>query len=46
LARFKVSYCPDGMSRMIKRLGFSRQKARLHHPNKDEAAQAAFKGAP
>ena len=28
----------------IKRLGFSRQKARPHHPEKDEAAQEAFKG--
>jgi hypothetical protein len=27
----------------IKRLGFSRQKARPHHPAKDEAAQEAFK---
>lgn len=44
-ARFDVSYCPDGMSKMIKRLGLSRQKARPHHPEKDEAAQAAFKGA-
>jgi transposase len=44
-ARFAVDYCPDGMSRMIKRLGMSRQKARPHHPDKDEAAQAAFKGA-
>jgi transposase len=44
--RFKVSYHPNGMSQVIKRLGFSRQKARPHHPEKDEAAQAAFKGAP
>ena len=44
-ARFEVSYCTDGMSQLIKRLGFSRQKSRPHHPDKDEAAQAAFKGA-
>jgi len=43
--RFGVSYGPRGMSLVIKRLGFSRQKARPHHPDKDEAAQAAFKGA-
>ena len=45
LERFKVSYHPNGMSQVIKRLGFSRQKARPYHPEKDEAAQAAFKGA-
>jgi transposase len=42
--RFNQTYTDRGMSRLIKRLGFSRQKARPHHPNKDEAAQAAFKG--
>ncbi len=42
--RWKVSYHPWSMSRVLKRLGFSRQKARPHHPKKDEAAQAAFKG--
>ena len=44
--RFDVDYGPTGMSNVVKRLGFSRQKARPHHPKKDEAAQAAFKGAP
>lgn len=44
--RWNVSYHPWSMSRVLKRLGFSRQKARPHHPKKDEAAQAAFKGAP
>jgi transposase len=44
--RFKVCYGARGMSKVIKRLGFSRQKARPHHPEKDDAAQAAFKGAP
>ena len=43
--RFDAAYHPTGMSKVIKRLGFSRQKARPHHPEKDEAAQAAFKGA-
>ena len=44
-ARFGHSYGSRGMSAVIKRLGFSHQKARPHHPDKDEAAQAAFKGA-
>lgn len=44
--RWQVTYHPWSMSRVLKRLGFSRQKARPHHPKKDEAAQAAFKGAP
>jgi transposase len=42
--RYGVTYSPRGMSKLIKRLGFSRQKARPHHPQKDEAAEAAFKG--
>ena len=44
--RWQVSYHPWSMARVVKRLGFSRQKARPHHPKKDTAAQAAFKGAP
>lgn len=44
-ARFGVAYSTRGMSAVIKRLGFSRQKARPHHPDKDNAAQAAFRGA-
>jgi transposase len=44
-ARFDVAYHPASMSRVVRRLGFTRQKARPHHPEKDEAAQAAFKGA-
>jgi transposase len=43
--RFGVDHHPASMSRVVRRLGFSRQKARPHHPGKDEAAQAAFKGA-
>ena len=42
-SRWKVTYHPWSMSVAIKRLGFSRQKARPHHPEKDEAAQEAFK---
>lgn len=42
--RFGVDYGPTGVSAILHRLGFSRQKARPHHPKKDEAAQAAFKG--
>ncbi len=43
--QFERTYTDRGMSKVIKRLGFSRQKARPHHPAKDEAAQSAFKGA-
>jgi transposase len=42
--RWQVRYRPWSMSVAIQRLGFSRQKARPHHPAKDEAAQEAFKG--
>jgi transposase len=31
------------MGRILRELGLSRQKARLSHPQKDSAAQAAFK---
>jgi transposase len=43
-SRWQVKYHPWSMSVAIKRLGFSRQKARPHHPETDEAAQEAFKG--
>jgi putative transposase len=43
-SRWRIKYRPWSMSVAIKRLGFSRQKARPHHPEKDEAAQEAFKG--
>jgi transposase len=43
-SRWQVKYHPWSMSVAIKRLGFSRQKARPRHPEKDEAAQEAFKG--
>ena len=45
VSRFDVGYHPASMSRVVRRLGFSKQKARPHHPDKDEAAQAAFRGA-
>lgn len=41
--RWQVSYHPASMGRVLRRLGFSRQKARPSHPKKDEAAQEAFK---
>ena len=44
--QFKASYHPWSVSRVIKRLGFSRQKARPYHPKKDEASQEAFKKMP
>ena len=37
------TYHPSSMSRVLRRLGFSRQKARPFHPKKDPEAQAAFK---
>jgi len=40
---WQVSYHPASMSRVVRRLGFSRQKARPGHPKTDEAAQEAFK---
>ena len=46
LARWNVSYHPSSMSRVVRRLNFSRQKARPSHPKKDPAAQAAFKKSP
>jgi transposase len=41
--RWSVSYHPSSMSRVVRRLNFSRQKARPSHPNKDPAAAEAFK---
>lgn len=45
-ARFGKTFHPSSMSRVLKRLGLSRQKARPSHPKKDAAAQAAFKKSP
>ena len=44
--RFGKSFHPSSMSRVLKRLGLSRQKTRPSHPLKDPAAQAAFKKSP
>jgi transposase len=45
-ARFGKSFHPASMGRLLKRLGFSRQKARPSHPQKDPAAAEAFKKSP
>jgi len=37
------TYHPSSMTRVLRRLGFSRQKARPHHPKRNAEAQAAFK---
>ena len=42
-ARWNVNYHPSSLSRVVRRLGFSRQKARPSHPKKNAAAQEAFK---
>ena len=44
--RFGKTFHPSAMGRVLKRLGLSRQKARPSHPQKDAAAQAAFKKSP
>lgn len=44
--RFGKSFHPSSMSRVLKRLGLSRQKTRPSHPMSDPAAQAAFKKSP
>ena len=40
---YGVRYSTWGMSRLLKRLGLSHQKARPRHPQSSPAAQAAFK---
>jgi transposase len=42
-ARFGKSFHPASLGRVLKRLGFSRQKARPSHPQKDPAEAEAFK---
>jgi len=44
--RFGKRMHPWALGRLLKRLGFSRQKSRPSHPQKDLAAQAAFKKSP
>jgi len=41
--RFGVTYQEQGMSKLIKRLGFRRISARPQHPKSDPENQAAFK---
>jgi transposase len=45
-ARFGKTCHPALMGRLLRRLGFSRQKARPSHPQKDPALQEAFKKSP
>ena len=42
-ARFGKSYHPSIMTRVLRRMGFSRQKARPVHPKADPVAQESFK---
>jgi transposase len=44
-ARFNKRLHPASLSRVVRRMGFSRQKARQRHPCSDQAAQEAFKKA-
>ena len=46
LERFGKPFHPASMSRVVRRLGFSRQKARPSHPKKDAAEAEAFKKSP
>ena len=41
--RFNKRFHPAGLSRLVRRVGFSRQKVRQRHPHSDPAAQEAFK---
>ena len=45
-ARFGKSFHPASMGRLLKRHGFSRQKARPSHPQKNPAEAEAFKKSP
>jgi transposase len=42
-ARYGKSYHPSSMTRVLRRLGFSRQKVRPRHPQADAEAQERFK---
>jgi transposase len=42
-AQFGKTYHPSSLSRVLHRLGFSRQKTRPAHPQRDAAAQERFK---
>src|SRR5438067_4008428 len=41
-AHFGKSYHPSSMTRVLRRMGFSRQKARPAHPKRDQKAQDRF----
>ena len=41
--RFAKTYHPSSMTRVLRRMGFSRQKVRPSHPRKDAQAQERFK---
>src|SRR4051795_757464 len=41
-AHFGKSYHPSSMTRVLRRMGFSRQKARPAHPKRDAKAQERF----
>ena len=41
--RFDKTYHPSSMTRVLRRMGYSRQKARPSHPKKDAEAQERFK---
>jgi len=41
-AHFGKTYHPSSMTRVLRRLGFSRQKARPAHPQRDTKAQERF----
>ena len=45
-ARFGKTFHPTSLGRLLRRLGFSRQKARPCHPKKDPAQAEAFKKSP
>ena len=42
-ARFGNTYHPSSMTRVLRRMGFSRQKVRPAHPQRDAAVQERFK---
>ena len=41
--RFAKTYHPSSVTRVLRRMGFSRQKARPSHPRRDAEAQERFK---
>lgn len=41
-AQFGKTYHPSSLTRVLRRMGFSRQKARPAHPKRDPEAQARF----